>query len=47
MVIMRKEIYSFTLDPEIAEKLEQLSIKENRTKSQLVNNILKEYLDSI
>jgi predicted transcriptional regulator len=42
---MNKQIYSFTLDPGLIEKLEQLAIKRDRSKSYLLNEILKEYLN--
>lgn len=41
---MIKKNYSFTLDPELIKKLEKFAVKRDRTKSYLLNEILKEYL---
>ena len=42
---MNKQIYSFTLDPDLVEKLDKLAQKKDRTKSYLMNEILREYLN--
>lgn len=44
---MKKVKTSISLDKSVYDKVKEISVKEDRSFSQQLNNILKEYLKSI
>lgn len=41
-----KTTVAFTLDKDLIEKLDKLAVKESRSRSNLVNQILKKYIEN-
>ena len=44
---MKKQVLSFRLEPDLIEAINILAKKQNRTKGNLVNLIIKNYLQNI